>query len=158
MSSKKKQDAVTSQPGSVSTTHPGTTPTATDISEPPTAIDSEEPRPTKPQKDIILVGNPVRAINKLGLKHSVYVADHTSGEMVPADEEADAPAPKMEKCRCGQLWDTNAIKEGLCPRCRAFAAMDAKIGNSGEMRYVKRGPGGSVELTDNPEEASRLRF
>ncbi len=158
MSPKKKQDVATSQPGSVSTTHPGTTPPATDISEPPTAIDIPEPRAAEPQKVIILVGNPVRAINKLGLKHSVYVADHTSGEMVPADEEADAPAPKMEKCKCGQLWDTNAIKEGLCPRCRAFAAMDEKIGNSGEMRYIKRGPDGIMTTVDDPKEASRPRF
>ncbi len=45
---KKKQDVATPSPHTAPTAPCGTTPPATDISKPPTAIDSTEPVPTEP--------------------------------------------------------------------------------------------------------------
>jgi antitoxin component of MazEF toxin-antitoxin module len=105
----------------------------------------------KPSLDHI----PIRKVNALGLEHDYYEVDRERGEVVGYDAaNEELAAPECKKCKCGMFAD----QSGVCPRCRTLAAMDEKYGKSGGMKYIKRGPGGLITTTDNPDEASRPRF
>lgn len=82
-----------------------------------------------------------------------YEIDREKGEMVGYNSRDESgPIPEPIRCQCGAIWDREAFKNNLCPRCRVFALMDGKGGNGG-MRYMKRTASGQLIPEDEAEES-----